>query len=212
MRYAYNLRNLLRTFRMLNIGLLSVVIIFVAAPVAAQTAVQVAPFRSVELRDGGRLTLRHGTTQTVTLVKGSTDCAQFEVDGGGRLVIDKYKGRCTRKYELEIEIVTPRIAEILLANGGMIQSRGAFPRQNEITTSVRHGGTIDIRTIAAERVNASIEEGGRIFVIPQIALSASIVNGGQVTYWGDAKIESSVRHGGAVTKGTAGEADKPIVK
>ena len=210
MRYTYNLRAVIRTFQLMSIIKLSAIMIVIAAPVAAQTVVPVAPFRAIELHDGGHVTLRHGATQTVTLLKGSTDCAQFTIADGGWLVIDKYKGRCPRKYELEIEIMTPDIAEILVADGGRIQIRGSFPRQAEIKTIVRNGGTIDIRTMVADKVTASVEEGGRIFVMPRIVLSASIVNGGQITYWGDARIESSVRHGGAVTKGTTDEADKPL--
>jgi hypothetical protein len=180
------------------------------APVAAQTVVPVAPFRSVELRDGVRAILRHGPTQRVTLLKGSADYSRFTIADGGRLVITKCKSRCPGEYDLEIEIVTADIAGILVAHGGTIQSRGSFPRQAEIVAAVRHGGTIDIRSMALDRVTASVEEGGRIFTMPQIALSASIVNGGQITYWGDARVESSVRHGGVITKGTAAEADKPL--
>lgn len=210
MQYTYNLRVMVRTFQLLVISKLSAIVLVVAAQVSAQTVVPVAPFRSIELHDGGHVILRHGPTQTVTLLKGSTDCAQFTMADGGWLVIDKYKGRCRRKYELEIEIITPYIAEILVADGGRIQSRGSFPRQTGIKVAVRNGGMIDIRTIVPDRVTASVEEGGGIFVMPQVVLSASVVNGGQITYWGDARIESSVRHGGAVTKGPAAEADRPL--
>ena len=210
MQYIYNLRAVVRTFQLMSISKLSVIVLVVAASVAAQTEVSVAPFRSIELHDGGHVILRHGATQTVTLLKGSMDCAQFTIADGGWLVIDKYKEQCPRKYELEIEIITPSIAEILVADGGRIQSRGSFPRQAEIKTVVRNGGTIDIRTMAADSFTASVEEGGRIFVMPRIALFASVINGGQITYWGDARVESSVRHGGAVTKGTADETDKPL--
>lgn len=210
MRYTYNLRDVIRTFQLMSIIKLSVIMIVIAAPVAAQTIVSVTPFRAIELHDGGHVTLRHGATQTVTLLKGSTDCAQFTVADGGWLVIDKYKAGCPRKYELEIEIITPDIAEILVADGGRIQIRGSFPRQAEIKTVVRNGGTIDIRTMVADKIIASVDEGGRIFVTPRIVLSASVAGGGQIIYWGDARIESSVRHGGAITKGIADEADKPL--
>lgn len=95
-------------------------------------------------------------------------------------------------------------------DGGSIQVDGSFPRQVEIKTAVGNGGVIDIRRMVTDRVNASVEQGGQIFVTPQIYLSAVIVNGGQIMYWGDARIESSVRQGGAVTKGSASEADKPL--
>jgi len=210
MRYTHNLRTVVRSLQLAAITKLSAIMLTMPCPVAAQMEVPVAPFSSIELHDGARVILRHGPTQTVTLRKGSTDCAQFTMAAGGRLVIDKYNSRCSRKYELEIEITTPYVAEILVMDGGSIQADGSFPRQAEIKTAVRNGGVIDIRRIVTDRVTASVEEGGQILVAPQISLSAGIVNGGQITYWGDARIESSVRLGGAVTKGSATEADKPL--
>ena len=216
MRYTYDLRGILGASGLPTIVRLSALLVVVAAPVAAQTVVPVAPFRSVELHDGGHVILRHGATQRVTLSKGSADCPHFTLADGDRLVIDKYKGRdiyksqCPRGYELEIEIITPYIYEIVVSDGGVIQSRGSFPRQAEIKTVVRNGGTIDIRAIVTDRVTASVEEGGRILTMPQISLSASATSGGQITYWSDAHVESSVRNGGAITRGTAAEADKPL--
>lgn len=210
MQSSYNMRSVLVTLHLLVIAQLSALAVAPPAPVTAQTVIPVAPFHSVELRSGVEAILRHGPKQRVTLLKGSTDCSEITITDGGRLVIDKYKGRCPRGYELEIEIVTPDIAEILVADGGRIQSRSSFPRQAQITTTVRNGGTIDIRSMVPDRVTASVEEGGAIFMMPQIALSARVVNGGQITYWGDARVESSVRNGGAINKGTAAEADKPL--
>ena len=210
MPHSYRLRSVLRTLQLLVVAQLSALVIAVPAPVAGQTEVPVAPFRSVEVSGGAVAILRHGPTQRVTLLKGSTDYTRFTIADGGRLVIDKCRSRCPPGYELEIEIVTADIAGVLASHGGTIQSRGSFPLQTEIGAAVRNGGTIDFRTIVTDRVTASVEEGGRIFVMPQIALSASIVNGGQITYWGDARVESLVRHGGTVIKGTAAEADKPL--
>jgi hypothetical protein len=210
MRYTHNLRTVVRSLQLAAITNLSVIMFTIACPVAAQMQVPVAPFRSIELHDGARVILRHGPTQSVTLLKGSTDCAQFTMAAGGKLVIDKYNSQCSRKYELEIEIITPYIAEILVMDGGSIQANGSFPRQAEIKTAVRNGGVIDIRRMVTDRVNASVEQGGQILVTPLISLSAGIVNGGQIMYWGDARIESSVRLGGAITRGSATEADKPL--
>jgi hypothetical protein len=206
----YKLSSVLRTLQLIAVTQLFALVLAVSEPVAAQTVVPVAPFRSVELSDGGEVILRHGPTQRVTLLKGSLDYTRVTIADGHRLVIDKCKSRCPRGYALEIEIVTPDIAGILVAHGGTIQSRGSFPRQAEIGAAVRHGGTIDIRSMALDRVIASVEQGGRIFTTAQIALSASVVSGGLITYWGDALVKSSIRHGGVIIKGTADEAEKPL--
>jgi hypothetical protein len=175
-----------------------------------QEVVSLVPFRSVELRGGGKVMLRHGPIQRVTFVQGSPDYTQVTIADADRLVIDKCKTRCPRGYELEIEIVTPDIAKISVADGGTIQSRGSFPRQTEIGVAVSQGGTIDIRSIEVDSVTASVAQGGRIFTNAQDALSANVLNGGIITYWGDARVISSVQRGGDVARGTAAEADQPL--
>ena len=180
------------------------------APVVAQKVVPLTPFSSVELHDGGRAILHHGPTQRVTLLKGSLDYTRVTIADGGRLVIDSCKSECPRGYDLEIEIVTPDIARISVADGGTIQSSGSFPRQAEITVAVNDGGTIDIRSMAVDSVTASVYSGGRIFTKPHAAMFASVADGGIITYWGDARVSKSIKGGGVVTRGTAAEASQPL--
>lgn len=179
-------------------------------PVGSQTVVPLGRFSSVELRNGGKVFLRHGPTQRLTLLKGSQDYTQVTIAGGERLVIDTCRNRCPRGYELEVEIVAPDIAGISIADGGTIEGRGSFPRREEIRVAVSNGGTIDIRSMTIDSVIASIDQGGRIFTKPQSAMIASVRQGGNITYWGDAQVISSVRHGGVVAKGSAYEASKPL--
>lgn len=166
-------------------------------------------FSSVELRNGGKVFVRHGATQRVTLMKGSPVYTQITTSED-RLVIDKCRNDCPRGYELEIEIVTPEIAEISIVDGGTIEVRGGFPPRKEIRVAVSQGGTIDIRSLTVDSVSASVDQGGKILTKPQSAMIASVRQGGNITYWGDARVRSSVRQGGVVTKGTADEADKPL--
>lgn len=207
MKFTKNLSIVFKTFQLLTIA----VIPFAAVNTKAQTVVTVAPFRSIELRDGGHhIFLRYGATQTVTLLNGSADCARFTIANGDWLVIDKNKGSCASKDTVEIEIVLPEVAEVKIANGGIIQSLDDFPQQTRLKVAVSNGGIIDARKIASGSVIASVEQGGGIFVKPQTSLLASIVAGGVITYWGNPRVESLVRDGGAVKKGNANEADKPL--
>ena len=187
-------------------------VVLFMSPVAAQKAVSLAPFSSVETHDGAHVVVQHGPTQRVTLLKGSLDCSAVSIADGGRLVIEKYKSRCPERYQLEVEIVTPDIARISVADGGWIQSRGSFPRQAEIRVAVESGGTIDIRSMAVDTVTASVNSGGRIFTRPQIAMSASVADGGIITYWGAARVTRSIQRGGVITRGTAAEASQPLSK
>jgi hypothetical protein len=175
------------------------------SPVAAQKVVSLAPFSSVETHDGAHVVVQHGPTHRVTLLKGSLDCSSVTVAGGGRLVIRKYKSRCPRGYELEVEVVTPQVAGIAVHDGGWVQTRGSFPRQSEISVAVESGGTIDIRSMAVASVTASVDSGGRILTKPQSSLVASVADGGNITYWGVPRVTKSIQRGGVVERGTAEE-------
>ena len=179
-------------------------------PVWSQTVVPLGRFSSVELRNGGKVFVRHGATQRVTLLKGSQEHTQFTIAGGERLVIDACRNKCPQEYELEVEVMAPDIAGISIADGGTIAARGSFPRREEIRVAVSNGGTIDIRSMTVDSVTAMIAQGGRIFTKPQSAMIASVRQGGNITYWGDAQVISSVRQGGVVTKGSADEVSKPL--
>ena len=180
-----------------------------AVPAMAETVVPVARFSSITVRSGARVVLRHGRAQSVTVLQGDTRCAGISVDEGGRLVIDKYRGDCPR-YELEIDVVTPAIDEIMVMDGGTIETRGAFPSQAELAVAVGDGGTIDARSMTAGVVTAAVKSGGRIFTRPQDVLLANVTQGGIIRFWGDPRVKSSIQHGGSVRKGTAAEADLPL--
>ena len=172
----------------------------------------VAPFRSLELRNGTHAILRYGPTPRVTFLKGNPDETQVTIVSGDRLVVDKRKRERPRGYELEIEIVTPELTSITLAHGGWIQSRGSFPQQAEIHVTVDNGGTIDIRSMSVASIKASVLSGGKIFAKPLTAIAASVVDGGNITYWGDARVTQSVQHGGVVERGDPSEADAPFLE
>lgn len=180
---------------------------------SGQTAAQsgpiaLPPFRSVELRHGGKAIVRHGPTQRVTFLKGSPDHTRVTVSSEGELLIDKCKSKCARGYELEIEIIAPELTRVSVAEGGRLQSRGSFPRQAEIGATVTNGGTVDIRSMSVGSVTASVVSGGRIFVTPLTAIVASVVQGGIILYWGDARVRQSIEQGGVIEKGTAADADE----
>jgi beta-lactamase regulating signal transducer with metallopeptidase domain len=182
-----------------------------AEPAATQPGVPLtASFSSIELRNGGTVSLIHGAPQRVTVLDGEAQQASISIRAGGRLVIDRCPADCPHGHDFEVEVVTPVLASIAVTEGGTIRSRGEFPHQAEIGVSVSQGGTIDVRSMDVANVTASVESGGRIFVKPASALSARIEQGGVVNYWGDAIVESSVRHGGVVTRGTAADLDRPL--
>ena len=184
--------------------------IVLLAPLPTQRTGEIEPFTSIELPGGGHVALRPGATHSVTLVKGSPDYTRMTVADGGRLVIDKCFRKCPRGYRIEVEISAPTVSSISLANGGRIQSLGDFPGQGELVIAVAHGGTVDARSMPAQRVIASVNQGGRILTVPSVSLVATVTQGGAITYWGDAHVRSSITHGGVVTRGNVGEMNLPL--
>lgn len=194
----------MRTSRLLLVAVLS------ASSMAAQTVVPVAPFRSIELHRGrGHVLVRHGQTQRVTIVDGDLQFTRVRVDDG-RLIIENCKPDCPRNYRLRLEIITPQLEAVSVSNGGMVQSAGAFPVQAAIEADVDNGGMIDIRSIAADMVDASVDSGGAILTNARQTLTATVHSGGNITYWGDARVRRSVRDGGVVKKGSPQDAQKPL--
>jgi hypothetical protein len=185
----------------------------VASPVATKPVVALAAsFDAVELRNGGTVTLIHGDSPRVAVLKGDPEEHSITIRDDGRLVIDHCARSCSHRVKFEVEVVTPGLAAIAVAHGGTIQSRGGFPPQPEIGVGVSQGGTIDIRSMPVARVTASVYSGGRIFAKPETALSAKVEHGGAVTYWGDAVVESSIEDGGVVVAGFADDFAKPLAE
>ena len=195
-----------KTARLLPAGIL---LLATSASRPMQTPLKLPPFSSIQV-NSGHVVLRSAPSQRVTLLQGSLEYTQVEVTDGGVLAVDKCKVHCPRGYELEMEILMPNVSRISLANGGRIQSLGNFAGQADLRVAVAHGGTIDVRSMAVDRVNASVEQGGRILTVPRGSLSARVNQGGVITYWGNARVNSSVQHGGVVNKGSPEEIGVPL--
>ena len=169
-----------------------------------------AAFRSIELQGGGTVTVRHGPERRVTVLS-ANPYRPIRADGD-RLVIARCGSDCPDSHRIEVEIVTPELFRVAVADGGRIELRGDFPRQAAVSASVSSGGLIDIRQLQAAQVAAAVEHGGRILVHPGQGLNASVSNGGNVTYWGDAAVTSSIRHGGVVERGDPDDLRRPIAR
>lgn len=192
--------------------LLLPVIAALLVPAHAQRtlAPSAASFRSIELRGGGVVTIRHGPARQVTVPQANPG-RPIRADGE-RLVIEECRRPCPRGHRIEVEIVTPELARVAVADGGRIELRGDFPRQAAIAASVSSGGTIDIRPLEAASVAAAVEHGGRILARPGRMLAATVSNGGNVTYWGDPRVTSSIRHGGVVERGDPADLARPAAQ
>lgn len=203
---SFVLRSNLRRSKALVGG--AILTLALCAPALAETVLPVAPFRGVTLTNGGRVILRHGAVQKVTLVQGDAK-PRTTIEDDDRLVIEGY---CGDGEELVVEIRTPEIDEIRVSNGGVVESRGSFPRQAKLAAAVEDGGTLDARTLKADVVAAAVHDGGRILVMPQKTLSAAVAQGGGITYWGSPHVTSSIQHGGFVAKGKPADAARPLTE
>lgn len=170
---------------------------FATAPAAAQTSVAVPAFDSIELRGGGEVTVRHGSSQQVRLVRGNSGTTRFSVDGRGTLRIDACRRSC-RGYRLEVEIVTPDLEGAAISGGGAIRAEGDFPDRGMLALAVSGGGAIDFAAVEAGSVAAAVRGGGAIRTHARNSLMASISGGGAVAYLGDPRVTSSINGGGSV--------------
>jgi hypothetical protein len=170
-----------------------------ATAASAETPISVGPFNSVQLRGGGHVILHQGPTQRVTLLKGSTQFTKFKLEGN-QLIINACDGDCPHRYELEIEIISPRLEGLAVKGGGKIEATGTFAQQGKLGAAVSGGGTIDARAIAAEEVDAAVTGGGEAHVKPLRTLNAAVTGGGNVAYSGNPHVTQAVVGGGSVTR------------
>lgn len=188
--------------------LLLTISLLVALPGTAATDVPVGRFESVELHSGGHVVIRQGARQRVTILSGDTRVARISVDGPRLIIRNNREHR--RQEKLLIEIVTPELLAVAVANGGTLEAAGTFRAQSVIAASVEQGGTIDIRAIPADAVAAAVHSGGRIYTQPRETLAAAVRSGGVITYWGRPTVTRSIRNGGVIAKGSPANIDKPL--
>lgn len=180
------------------------------AVIVSQQVVPVAAFKSVELRNGGRVTLRQGPSQRVTLLSNDPTCVRITVERGDRLVIN-HTSKCASEERLQVEVIATDLTAVAVSNGGTLQSLGSFTNQRELAVAVAEGGMLDIRSMSVQNVTAAVQSGGRIFTKPQHSLVAAVAHGGAITYWGSVQVTQSVSQGGVVVQGDPADADKPLV-
>ena len=166
----------------------------------AQTIVPVGPFRSVELRGGGHVTLHNGPAQRVVLNAGNLQYTSFRNEDGS-LVIDACNNSCPNgRYDLEIDIATPRLDGVAVEGGGSIVGDPDLPVQN-LHAAVKGGGLIDMRAVHAQTVDAAVEGGGHIQIFAQSSLRAAVSGGGHIEYWGHPNLATAISGGGDIRPG-----------
>ena len=169
---------------------------------AAVLVLHVGEFRSIHASNGSHVSVTYGPVQRVSLIDGDTRCTHINVGSDQRLFINTSRSDCGDDYRPEVEVVTPEISAVSVSNGGILRSVGAFPVQGSIDVHVEQGGTLDVRSLPADRVDASVYSGGRIFTSCHKTLNASVKSGGNIVYWGDvADLHKSVKDGGAIQRG-----------
>ena len=173
-----------------------------ASPAFAATTVPVGHFDSLSLRGGGHVLVKHGASQSVMLLKGSTQYTKFTIRHGNDLEIDACNSDCPHSYDLEIEIVTPELSGAAIEGGGHIEAASGFPNQAEFSAAIDGGGHLDMQAVVADKVSAAVNGGGHIQVDAKRELSAAINGGGSIIYLGDPQVSSAIDGGGSVKRGS----------
>ncbi|MBV9542108.1 MAG: DUF2807 domain-containing protein [Alphaproteobacteria bacterium] len=174
--------------------------LLLAGTAQAGETVSVPHFNAIGLNGGGHVRIKYGATQSVTILKGSTQYTEIRVDRGTSLHINACNDSCPHNYDLEIEIVTPDLRSVALNGGGEIETVGSFPSQDHLSVAVNGGGDMDVRSVTAESVSAAVNGGGDITVTATKSLSAAVRGGGDITYFGNPSVSSAVQGGGDIRK------------
>lgn len=174
---------------------------FLSAPASAQQSVSVAPFDSIELEGGGHVVVSHGDMQQVRLIQGSTEYTRFVVEDGRKLRIEACRSDCPHDYDLEVEIVTPRIDALTISGGGHIEALPGFPAARKLALAVEGGGTINARAFDTANATAAVDGGGRIDLRADDRLTAAVNGGGNIHYWGRPGVTQAISCGGSVEHG-----------
>ena len=177
-----------------------------AAAAAAAAPLPLAKFEAVELNGGGKVLLRHGPVQRVTLLSGDTEISDLRVDHRnnrrGKLVIDACDDRCPRNYRLEMLVESPDVDTLAVRGGGAIVADGPHGARRDMTVAVSGGGQIDLRRVPAADVTAAVSGGGALLVNATRNLTAAVRGGGSIRYWGDPEVTQIVSGGGRVERGS----------
>ena len=182
--------------------LLPFVVAAFVLPVSTQAAevVSTPPFRSVDLRGGGDVTIVRGPVQRVTIVSGSSQFTHIYLEKEDRLRIDACNSRCPRNYPLQIRIESPTVPSVAIEGGGTIVAARGFAPQAHVAAAVHAGGTIDLRAVDANEVSAAVNAGGDIYVRPRSSLSAVVNAGGDIHYSGNPQVSMAIANGGNVSR------------
>jgi len=174
--------------------------LILAGTALAGTELKFAPFSGVSVHSGAHVILRHGAVQRVTVVKGDLGKADLHVSGN-TLDISPCKNWCWHVQELEVEIVSPKIDNVVAHSGGALQASGDFPKQASLHLTAHSGGSIETNAIPAENVNALAHSGGSIQLKVLSNLEALAHSGGAISYTGNpAHLSVQSHSGGSISK------------
>ena len=189
--------------RSLNLISLATTATLISGAAMSAETINVPQFRSIQLRDGGEVTLRSGAAQSVSLVEGDTRFTHFTVDREGQLLIATTCNRaCPRNYRIRIVVTSPHLDGAAVDEGGSIVAQGAFPAQDSIGAAVNEGGHVDVRAIRAGIVHAAVNEGGNIKVTATDRVVAAVNGGGVIQYWGNpSSVRRAIANGGVIAPG-----------
>lgn len=185
--------------------------------VAMTQARAVAPFRGVELRGVGVLTVESGAQRSVT-VHGDDNVVRRVTTGvdGGVLVVG-VKGHVRAQRELRIAVITPSIEALTLSGSGAITATGVRTRRLRVRLSgtgrMRAQGSatrLDVEVdgvgeallanLRTPSAHVRLDGTGRVVVHAARSLDATVAGAGEVLYAGDPVVRSHVDGVGLIAR------------
>lgn len=171
------------------------------SPALAGTDIPVVPFSGINAHGGAHVTLHHGATQRVTVLKGDMKVARITIVNGNTLDIDPCPDNFScvmHRNDLDVDIVSPHVENIEVHGGALLRAEGTFPKQETLNLEAHGGARLDAKAITAEKVNAEAHGGGSIHTAVISTLAAEAHGGGVIRYAGNPTHLASKMHGGGV--------------
>lgn len=121
----------------------------------------IADVRAVELRTGGDLTVRRGSTPSLRITAGEQTQERLTAEvRGGVLVLDTDRGWFGGIGSVSYELVLPELQGVKIAGSGDVT--GSDVTGDDLQAIIEGSGSLDLDRIDAENVELSIEGSGDV--------------------------------------------------
>ncbi len=140
---------------------------------------------SLEVSDGGVVTVRSGGSGAVVISEGAD---RVTLSKSGSTLKIGCKKPCRGNVRRLVTVTLPGLNSVSVNGGGTVNVQPGFSPRGDFTASVRRGGNINASSVPAANVDAKVTGGGTIRVNASDTLKATVIGAGKIYYSGNPSI------------------------